>query len=194
MADVAALKVELISVASQTDNGFEAGGAAVDRIKVLSAALESANPTPDPAQQAEMLRGRWQLLYSSFGLERETTLARLSFNVLPKIGVRVNSVWQEVQPERALYDNIVECEEGPVIVEGRYAAQSGSRLGVEFYRAFSVLGMDHYDGAIDNGKIPSLHSDVTFLDRDFRLNRGGFGNLYVLQLIDRSPSVWSRDL
>ncbi len=194
MPELAALKEELISVASRTDIGFAAGGEAVEEIKRLAAAIELLNPTPEPATADDLMRGRWQLLYSSFGLERDSTLARLSFNMFPKIPVRVCTLWQEVQPERMLYDNIVECDEGPVIVEGRYRAQGASRLGVEFYRATASIGVEQYDAPIANDRIPQLHSDVTFLDDDFRLNRGSFGNLYVLALVDRAPRIWSRDL
>jgi hypothetical protein len=46
---------------------------------------------------------------------------------------------------------------------------------------------------IDNAKLPPLFSDVVFLDGDFRLNRGSFGSLYVLALVERAPPRWSRD-
>ncbi|MCA3253981.1 MAG: hypothetical protein INF91_00005, partial [Alphaproteobacteria bacterium] len=54
-----------------------------------------------------------------------------------------------------------------------------------------ATGHERFD--IANAKIPPLHSDVTYLDGDFRLNRGGYGNLYVLELVERAPARWFRD-
>lgn len=186
-----ALKRELSAVAAETDAGFEAGGEAVEAIKRLAAELEAANPTPIPARADALLKGRWRLLYSSFGLQRETTLARLSFNALPKTPVRVAGLWQEVDPATGLYDNIVDHEEGSVVTLGRFTPASEMRLDVVFTDMLAT-GLGAARVSIDNSKIPPLWSDVTYLDEGFRLNRGGFGNLYVLQLVSREPDAWAR--
>lgn len=188
----ASLKAELAALGAETDAGFDRGGAAVERIKALAAALEGVNPTPAPARAAALLKGRWRLLYSSFGLERETTLARLSFNVLPKTPITVTDLRQEVDPAIGLYDNVVDHEGGSVTMLGRFAPRDDHRLDVAFTDVLAV-GEGAARAPIDNAKIPPLHSDVTYLDDDFRLNRGGFGNLYVLQLVERAPPRWSRD-
>ena len=192
MSTTTALKSELAALAVATDAGFDAGGAAVELIKALAADLEAANPTPAPARAAALLRGRWRLLYSSFGLKREATLARLSFNVLPKTPVTVTDLWQEVDPATGLYDNIVDHSAGSVVTVGQFSARDDRRLDVCFTDMIAV-GEGAVRAPIDNSKIPALHSDVTYLDDDFRLNRGGFGNLYVLQLVERSPAGWARD-
>lgn len=186
------LKRELAEVARGTDVGFDAGGAAVEEIKRLAAALEAANPTPAPSRADDLLHGRWRLLYSSFGLERQATLARLSFNALPKTPVRVTDLWQEVAPATGLYDNIVDHESGSVVTLGQFSPASDQRLDVKF-TDLVVTGEGATRAVIDNAKIPPLWSDVTYLDEDFRLNRGGFGNLYVLQLVERQPEKWARE-
>ena len=191
MTDVATLKSELAAIAATTDVGFEAGGEAVETIKRLAAALEAVNPTPEPARADDRMRGRWRLLYSSFGLQRDATLARLSFNALPKTPVHVTDLWQEVDPVTGLYDNVVDHAEGSVVTLGRYAPASAQRLDVLFTEIVAT-GLGAARVPIDNSKIPPLHSDVTYLDDDFRLNRGSFGNLYVLKLIERIPATWSR--
>lgn len=191
MGSATALKAALIDAAVGTDVGFDAGGAAVERIKALAADLEAANPTPAPARADALLRGRWRLLYSSFGLQRQATLARLSFNVLPKTPVTVTDLWQEVDPETGLYDNIVDHTAGSVVTVGKFSPRDDHRLDVQF-TDMVALGASAARLPIDNSKIPALHSDVTYLDDDFRLNRGGFGNLYVLQLVERSPASWAR--
>lgn len=190
MADVTALKRELAALGAATEAGFEAGGEAVERIKALAAELEAANPTPNPAAAADLMRGRWRLLYSSFGLHRDTTLSRLSFNLLPKTPIRVTEIFQEVDPATGLYDNAVGYEGGMQVTLGHYFPASEHRLDVKFTHA-QATGHDRVD--ITNAKIPPLHSDVTYLDGDFRLNRGGYGNLYVLELVDRAPARWFRD-
>ena len=191
MADLAALKAELAAIAATTDVGFDTGGEAVETIKRLAAALEAANPTPAPAHADDLMRGRWRLLYSSFGLQRDATLARLSFNALPKTPVTVTDLWQEVDPVTGLYDNVVDHADGSVVTLGRYTPASDQRLDVLFTEIVAT-GLGAARVPIDNSKIPPLHSDVTYLDGDFRLNRGSFGNLYVLQLVERNPATWSR--
>lgn len=201
MTDVAALKRELIVLGAATEAGFDAGGADVERIKALAAALETANPTPEPARAAALLGGRWRLLYSSFGLQRETTLARLAFNRLPKTPITVTDLFQEVDAASGLYDNVIDFDSGDgagrAVVLGRFQPAGRERLDVEFFgaRAYPVEASAAEAARADSlgDKLPPMHSDVTYLDEDFRLNRGGFGNLYVLALDERSPERWSRD-
>lgn len=198
----AALKDELAALGAATELGFEAGGDAVERIKTLAAALEAANPTPVTTTADAFLHGRWELLYSSFGLQRDATLARLAFNQLPKTPIRVEKLWQEVDPATGLYDNVIDFSSaggaGINVTWGKYRGNGDQRLDVAFF-ASSVVpvngsGVAKHRIDLDTRKFPALHSDVTYLDDDFRLNRGSFGNLYVLRLVDRRPSGWSRDL
>jgi PAP_fibrillin len=163
----------------------------VEAIKRLAAELEAANPTPVTSRADALLKGRWRLLYSSFGLQRDATLARLSFNVLPKTPVQVTDLWQEVDPATGLYDNIVDHDQGSVVTLGRFSPASDQRLDVVFTEML-VTGLGATRAPIDNSKIPALHSDVTYLDEDFRLNRGSFGNLYVLQRVEQEPDTWAR--
>ena len=188
----AAIKAELASIAAATDVGFDAGGDAVDLIARLAGKLEAVNPTQKTTTAANLLKGRWRLLYSSFGLQRDTTLARLSFNALPKTPVHVTQLWQEVDPVTGLYDNIVDHEAGSVVTLGRFTPASDIRLDVVFTEIIAQ-GLSSARAPIDNSKIPPLYSDVTYLDNDFRLNRGSFGSLYVLQLVDRNPPSWARN-
>lgn len=195
MADIAEIKRELRELGAVTELGFEAGGEAVERIKALAAALEAANPTPAPSREAGLLKGRWRMIYSSFGLQRDTTLARLSFNLLPKDPIRVDAIFQEVDPETGLYDNAVEFTNsdghpGTQVTIGRFEPVDEHRLDVRFTHAM-VAGGDRV--VLDNAKLPPMHSDVTYLDDGFRLNRGGFGNLYVLERVDPMPTRWARD-
>ena len=187
----AALKAELTLVASATDVGFDAGGGAVETIKRLAGELEAVNPTPVTSRADALLKGRWRLLYSSFGLYRDATLARLSFNALPKTPVHVTDLWQEVDPATGLYDNIVDHDAGSVVTLGHFNPATDVRLDVVFTDML-VTGLGATRVPIDNAKIPPLYSDVTYLDEDFRLNRGSYGSLYILQCVEREPVQWAR--
>jgi PAP_fibrillin. len=140
MADRATLKAELEALGAATEAGFAEGGKRVERLAELAAALEALNPTPAPARQADLLRGRWRLVWSSFGLKREATLARLSFNLLPEEPVRVEALFQEVDPESGLYDNVVDYQRpdgtaGRAVTLGRFAPASDQRMDVVFTHA-----------------------------------------------------------
>jgi hypothetical protein len=103
----------------------------------------------------------------------------------------VTDLWQEVDPATGIYDNIVDHEEGSAITLGHFKPASDQRLDVVFTEML-VTGLGAARVPIDNAKIPPLYSDVTYLDEDFRLNRGSYGNLYVLQLVTREPKTWAR--
>lgn len=198
MSSITSLKLELAELGAMTEVGFDAGGTDVDRIKALAAQLESLNPIEEPARAAAQLRGRWKLLYSSFGLQRETTLARLSFNALPKTAVQVTEIFQEVDPSTGLYDNVVTFTDGDgipgeTVTLGAYQVLDDKRLDVAFSEALVNGPGTPVRLPIDNARIPPLHSDVTYLDDNFRLMRGSFGNLYVLERLDAAPIRWARE-
>ena len=196
MTSAQALKAQLAALGAVTDLGFEAGGEAVETIKALAAELEALNPTPAPARADALIRGRWRLLYSSFGLQRQATLGRLSFNVLPRTEpITVGRLFQEVDPATGLYDNVVEYVDaqgapGTSLTLGRFSPADDRRMDVVFTHAQAT---GHARAPIDNSRIPPLWSEISFLDADFRLNRGSYGSLYVLALDARAPARWTRD-
>ena len=198
MSRTATLKTELAELGARTELGFDAGGDAVERIKALADELESLNPTPEPARAAALLRGRWRLLYSSFGLQRDTTLARISFNAFPKTPVHVKSLFQEIDPATGLYDNVVTFDgedgmPGEAVTFGAYQVMDDRRLDVRFTDMLVSGPGVPVKLPIDNARIPPLYSDVVYLDDGFRLNRGSFGNLYVLEREDTAPMRWARE-
>jgi hypothetical protein len=202
MSDLAALKAELCEVSARTDAGFESDDAAVARIKTLAAQVEALNPTPAPNRRADLLDGRWKLLYSSFGLERDTNLRRLSFATLPRAPISVTAIYQEVGTASGQYDNVV----GFTTADGtrgwhrtrgvfKPAPDDDNRILIDF-----ISNLAHpEDASIGEGAWrarlgvteeeaieapikapPGLYSDITYLDADLRLMRGNIGNLYVL--------------
>ncbi|WP_448584883.1 PAP/fibrillin family protein [Thermaurantiacus sp.] len=195
---IARLKRELAALGALTLPGFEAGGAATDRLKTLAAELEALNPTPQPALAPQLHRGRWHLLYSSLGLHVETTLARLTFGALPKTVVTVTEVFQETDPETHHYDNVVhlvDAEGVPatLVIAGHFRPEAPDGLRLRFTEAILWREGARERTSIATGHVPAMRTRLSFLDESFRLMRSARGSLYVLERLDPSPAHWARD-
>ncbi|AFZ23008.1 PAP_fibrillin [Cylindrospermum stagnale PCC 7417] len=196
--ELANLKQELISICQSTNLGFNITPATKEQIETLAAKIEPLNPTAEPTNHIELLQGRWQLLYSTFSLEQETTLQRLSFGKLPNVKVNVTGIFQEIYPDGQQYINLIEFTgfsgvQGVALVSGRYTVENDKRLNIEFWEtsvksvnndlsdsAFrEALGVDN-DSPLEAALSFSGWSDITYVDEDFRLMRGNQQNLYVL--------------
>jgi hypothetical protein len=214
MTDRATLKAQLRTLSVETDAGFAATPEQNARITELAAALAAANPTPAPARADALIKGRWAMLYSSFGLNRQATLGRLTWNSFPKeSAITVGNLYQEVDPATGNYDNLISFTDrdgrtGWNVVKGRYSPHDDERMDVVFFHTFIAPGAgvseaDFRDSLdldaemalsipMNNDKVPPLHSSVTYLDEDFRLARGSYGNLYVLERAADWDGVWGR--
>ena len=42
-------------------------------------------------------------------------------------------------------------------------------------------------------RVTSLKTEITYIDDSFRLARGAYGSLYILERLDPAPMRWSRD-
>ncbi len=195
-------KAELLALSATTDAGFESGKDAdiIARIKTLAAEVEATNPTPDPSAHLAKMNGRWKLLYSSFGLERDTNLRRISFGTLPRDAkIRVSEIFQQVDAATGQYDNQVEFTAGDAagvhITRGQFTpdAADKKRLSITFTANAALprgttATAEQLRAALDVGSDDKLEaplkftgwSDVTYLDENTRLMRGNAGNLYVL--------------
>lgn len=203
MPSLGALKAELLRLSASTDAGFAAkdDSPVVARIVELAGQVEALTPIPRPVDRLALLDGRWRLLYSSFGLARETTLRRISFATLPRDGkIAVTGVYQMVDAASGHYDNHVEFTTpaglaGVHVTQGRFAPQEGSqnRLAIRFvgngvYPLATDASLADLRAALGLAADTPLEaplafdgwSDVTYLDDDTRLMRGNAGNLYVL--------------
>lgn len=176
------------------------------RIEALAQALEALSPSPEPANHPAM-DGRWQTLYSTLPLPGETTLRRLSFARLPRTKIEVTGLLQDVNRHTGQYDNVVSFETvagrvpGHQVMRGLYHGdpEVPVRLQITF-RSTAVKPIDDFDaetfvkgivledGDQLDGEVDFQGwSDVTYLDDDFRLNRGQNGNLYVLRKLSDRP-------
>ena len=193
-----ALKQELAVLGAATEVGFLPDPAAAARIRTLAEQLEALNPTPEPARAISLLRGRWRLVYSNFTLQRHTTLARLSGRNLPPEPVEVTELYNEVDPLTGTYDNVVHflSEEGwPGIhvMAGSYTPESDHDIDLAFTEAmlFGHGGPVMVPACGNIGESRPVR--ISYLDEGFRLCRGPYGSLYVLERLDPFPLRWARD-
>jgi hypothetical protein len=198
LSSIPGLKQDLAALGALTEVGFQADEADASRIRVLAAELEALNPTAEPARAASLLRGRWRLLYSNLNLQRTTTLAQLSLGVLPAQPVEVVELYNEVDPATGLYDNVIHFLDqdgtpGIQIMAGQYEVQDDQHIDIVTTEALVIGPGAPIRLSADSVRHPSLKTEVTYLDDGFRLVRGAFGSLYILERLDPAPMRWSRD-
>ncbi|ARV58304.1 fibrillin [Nostocales cyanobacterium HT-58-2] len=192
------LKQELIATSAVTDNGLNLTPAHRQRIEKLAEQIEALNQDSEPTSHMELVQGRWRLLYSTFGLEQQTTLSRLSFGKLPDVAVSITGIFQEIYTDGQQYNNLIEfitgsSVKGVALVLARYTVVDSKRLAIDFLETSAQSATDD----LDNTAFPealgiepasplkstlsgSGWSDITYLDEDLRLMRGNQQNLYVL--------------
>lgn len=195
------IKQELISLSAATEIGFNCTEAVKQQIEALADQLETLTPTTEPTSQMELVQGRWRLLYSTFGLERETTLSSLTFGKLPDVKVIVTNIFQEIYTVAEQYNNLIEFTAGGSVkgitkVTGRYQIEGSKRVKIDFLAASAfpattdltvkafceALGVER--SALESALDFSGWSDITYLDENLRLMRGNKQNLYVLVRAD----------
>ncbi len=199
MRHASAIKQELAILGAATEVGFRADAGDASRIKSLAAELEGMNPTPEPARAAALLRGRWRLLYSNFDLQRRTTLARLSLNILPPTDIEVTELYNEIDPATGLYDNVIhflfdDGSPGVQVMAGGYEVEDDRTLDVRYADAIVIGPGAPVRLPTDGARVASLKTEITYLDDGFRLVRGAYGSLYVLERLDPAPMRWARDV
>lgn len=196
------LKQELISISAATDIGFICTGAIKQQIETLAQNIEALNQNNEPTSHIKLVEGRWQLLYSTFGLERETNLSSLSFGKLPNVAVSVTGIFQEIYIAGQHYNNLIEFTvpsgvKGITIVTGRYTIANSRRLVIDFLETSVIkatedlndsafreaLGVEQ-NSALESTLSGSGWSDITYVDENLRLMRGNQQNLYVLVRIN----------
>lgn len=146
-SELASIKEELISISTAADTGFNCDPATGEQIEKLASQIEALTPTEEPTGQMEAVEGRWRLLYSSFGQQRETTLDQLAFGKLPKVPVSITGIFQEIHTDSQQYNNLIEFSAGSGVkgvakIAGRYKVDNSKRLNIDFLEAsaFSATG------------------------------------------------------
>ena len=199
MPKIAKLKQDIAALGAIAELGFNPDVAVAAKIRALAATLEALNPTPEPARASALLRGRWRLLYSNFDLQRTTTLANLSFNMLPKTSVEVTELYNEIDPANGTYDNVINLlfedgSPGTQVMLGDYSVEDDAQLDVRFTDAIVHGQSAPVRLPVDTARIPPLLTAITYLDDGFRMVRGTQGSLYILERLDAAPMLWARGL
>lgn len=192
------IKQELALLGAATEVGFRADPDTASRIRTLAQSLEALNPTPEPARAISLLRGRWRLVYSNFTLQRHTTLARLSARILPPEPIEVTELYNEVDPLTGTYDNVIHFLSetgwpGIHVMAGSYAPEGAEEIDLFFTEAmlFGHGGPVMLPACGSRGESQKVR--ITYLDEGFRLTRGPYGSLYILERLDPFPLRWTRD-
>lgn len=196
--DRQAIKQELAVLGAATEVGFSPDPVAASRIRALAEQLEPLNPTPEPARAIGLMRGRWRLVYSNFTLQRHTTLARLSGRSLPPEPIEVTELYNEVDPLTGTYDNVVHFLSesgwpGIHVMAGSYSPESAHDIDLAFTEAM-LFGHGRpvmVPACGSSGESQKVR--ISYLDEGFRLTRGLYGSLYVLERLDPFPLRWTRD-
>eukprot|EP00550_Attheya_septentrionalis_P006806 CAMPEP_0198295984 /NCGR_PEP_ID=MMETSP1449-20131203/30367_1 /TAXON_ID=420275 /ORGANISM="Attheya septentrionalis, Strain CCMP2084" /LENGTH=320 /DNA_ID=CAMNT_0043996439 /DNA_START=106 /DNA_END=1068 /DNA_ORIENTATION=+ len=181
----------------------------IQHIEETVAALEPLSPFPtltNSTAALESLGGDWQLLYSD-----ASEITRIT--KLP-LGFRLGPVFQPINVEKKLFENQALIKHRFFLVSGHTRVMAnfwlapigetnragivnlGARANVKFQRVifslrrfliFPTWGKIRKT-AIPNGPseqkgiIPSI--DITYLDDDLRISRGGDGSLFILVRAD----------
>lgn len=198
MRHASTIKQELAALGAATEVGFQADEADTARIRELALELEAMNPTAEPAQAAGLLRGRWRLLYSNFDLQRRTTLAQVSLGTCPAQPIEVVELYNEIDPATGLYDNVIhyladDGSPGILVMAGAYQAEDENHLDLRYSEARISGPAAPVVFPAYGSRVSSLKTEITYIDDSFRLARGAYGSLYILERLDPAPMRWSRD-
>ena len=172
----------------------------VAEIEALTVQLESYNPNPHPLVNAiSLLDGSWQLLYS--------TAREIRSLVSLPLGLKLGKVYQVINVSNREFFNLAFVKHPLGLVSG-YVRVTASfepavdnlspvpdkRINVDFDKRYlsidKIIGintpqLEPFKVVTANnpvGRVATL--DITYLDEDFRIGRGGDGSLFILKKSD----------
>ncbi|MEM1172825.1 MAG: PAP/fibrillin family protein [Cyanobacteria bacterium P01_H01_bin.35] len=185
----------------QTRNdGFPVTNVKLDKtleqeIEQLTTDLESLNPHPQPLLYTpNLLEGSWQLLYST---AREIR----SLDSLP-LGLKVGKVYQVINVANKDFFNIAQVQHPMKLISGyvkvtasfeptiNTSGLADKRINVYFDKRYlaikKIVGIDTpklnpfkvVKANNPQGRVATL--DITYLDENFRIGRGGDESLFIL--------------
>lgn len=172
-------------------------------VEQLAGELEGLNPNIYPLVHApQLLQGSWSLLYS-------TAKEIRSLDSLP-LGLRVSQIYQVIDIGSKSFFNLAFIKHTWGVISGYLkvtatfeaikangARLPDKRINVYFDKRFlsiqKIMGV--YTPQLDPFQIFQVSShqnktpylDITYLDEDFRIGRGGNGSLFILIKSDSLP-------
>ncbi|MGD1699706.1 PAP/fibrillin family protein [Dapis sp. BLCC M229] len=164
-------------------------------IEQLTTDLESLNPHPQPLLYTpNLLEGTWQLLYST---AREIR----SLDSLP-LGLKVGKIYQVINVGDKIFFNLAEVQHPLKLISGYVKVNASfepalntsgladKRINVYFDKRYlaieKIVGIDTpklnpfkvVKANNPRGRVATL--DITYLDENFRIGRGGDESLFIL--------------
>ncbi len=175
----------------------------VEEIEQLTIELENLNPHPQPLLHAtDLLEGAWQLQYST---AREIR----SLDSLP-LGLQIGKVYQVINIANQLFFNLAQVQHPLGLISG-YVKVTASfepaidtsnladkRINVYFDKRY--LAIEKIVGintpklnpfkvvAANNPQERIATLDITYLDENLRIGRGGDQSLFILNKVNDLPN------
>lgn len=168
-------------------------------IEQLTTDLENLNPYPQPLLNTpNLLEGTWQLLYST---AREIR----SLDSLP-LGLKVGKVYQVINVANKEFFNLAQVQHPLKLISGYVKVDASfeppintsgladKRINVYFDKRYlaieKILGIDTpklnpfkvVKANNPKGRVATL--DITYLDENFRIGRGGDESLFILDKVN----------
>ncbi|MEM6400345.1 MAG: PAP/fibrillin family protein [Cyanobacteria bacterium P01_D01_bin.116] len=165
----------------------------VEEIEQLTMEVEGINPNAQPLLNAiNFLNGKWLLQYST---AREIR----SLSSLP-LGLKIGKVYQEIDVADKSFSNLAFVKHPWGLVSGSVKVtatfepaedETNKRINVQFDKRYlsieKIFGIQTaklnpfkvVQANNPQGRIPTL--DITYLDENLRIGRGGDGSLFILK-------------
>jgi hypothetical protein len=188
-------KDRLLEAIAGTNRGILASATQKQAILSSVVQLEERNPNPRPTEVPELLSGDWRLLYTTS--EELLNIDRIPF-------YKLGQIYQCIRADEQAVYNIGELDglpylDGLVSVRASFSVVNERRVNVRFNRGIwglkRVLGYDSPSQMIEkiqggakfwpvDFSISEENQkgwlDITYLDRDLRINRGNKESIFVL--------------
>lgn len=188
-------KDRLLEAIAGTNRGILASATQKQAILSSVVQLEERNPNPRPTEVPELLSGDWRLLYTTS--EELLNIDRIPF-------YKLGQIYQCIRADEQAVYNIGELDglpylDGLVSVRASFSIVNERRVNVRFNRG--IWGLQRFLGYENPSQLiekiqggakfwPVDFSiseenqkgwlDITYLDRDLRINRGNKESVFVL--------------
>lgn len=197
---IGSLKLKLLRTVSGLNRGLAASSDDLRKTDAVAKELEAAGGPVDLQGEAELLQGRWKLIYSSAFSSGTLGGSRPGPPIGRLVPITLGQVFQRIDVSSRDFDNIVDLELGapwplqPVQVTATLAHKfeliGTSKIKIAFERTtVKTVGNLSQLPPLEVPRIPDVirpasnrgsgEFDVVYVDSDMRVTRGDRGELRV---------------